>query len=205
MSLFALFLRPLRPLLCPVAQSLRSALILRGDWSTRILRSWWEVGLRLLVRNPLLSPDTFVGLPSDLFTWADCDFFPFPVWPGLCGPSAGGLPLPVPSRLNTPRGFTVPAPASLLHLEPCPSGGRALTWPLQTRGPSGGPQAVQAARGPCWPPDARLPQGPSGLRPRPDPLRAHCSWQSLLSRTLFWVHRAVKTAFVVLILLAASV
>lgn len=51
--LFALSLRPLHPFLCPVAQSLRSALILRGDWSTRILRSWWEAGLRLLVRNRL--------------------------------------------------------------------------------------------------------------------------------------------------------
>lgn len=52
-SLFALSLHPLHPFLRPVAQSLRSALILRGDWSTRILRSWWEAGLRLLVRNRL--------------------------------------------------------------------------------------------------------------------------------------------------------
>lgn len=53
LSLFALSLHPLHPFLCPVTQSLLSALILRGDWSTRILRSWWEAGLRLLVRNRL--------------------------------------------------------------------------------------------------------------------------------------------------------
>lgn len=74
-----------------------------------------------------------------------------------------------PQRLNAPCGFAVPAPTSLLHLEPCPSGGRALTRPLQTRGPSGGPQAVQPAGGHCWPCRPHAARGSFWAPPPPGP------------------------------------